>query len=93
LSSKFVIACFIVFSKSASTSFTCPTSSGTFPSKYLLTIETVLFKRFEKSFTKSKLYLSTKPSGVKIPSDETGICLIKKYFVASKPYLAINCSG
>ena len=65
------------FLYSSSTSFLFPLNSGTFPSKYLFVIDTVLFNRLLKSFTKSLLYLFTNSSGVNIPSDDVGICLIK----------------
>ena len=48
--------------------FIHPLYSGTFPSKYLFTIPIVLFNKFPKSLHKSKLNLSTKSSGVNIPS-------------------------
>ena len=76
-----------------STSFGVPLYSGTFPSKYLLTIDTVLFTKFPKSLHKSELYLSIKLSGVYNPSCDVCISLNKKYLVASTPYLLINFSG
>ena len=62
-------------SNSLSTSFNVPTYSGTLPSKYLLTIDTVLFTKFPKSLHNSELYLSTKSSGVYTPSCEIGTIL------------------
>ena len=47
------------------------------PWKYLLIIETVLFKRFPKELAKSELHLSTNCSGVKEPSCPNVTSLVK----------------
>ena len=63
------------------------------PPKYLFIIPIVLFKRFPKSLHKSKLNLSTNPSGVNVPSCPKDISLKIKYLKASSPYLSISGSG
>ena len=66
-----------VLIKSFANSSCSEATGATWPSWYWLIIETVLFNKLPKSLAKSKLTLSTKSSGVKIPSEPNGIARIK----------------
>ena len=70
--SSYFLPFLIHLSNDVSNSVIEPSYAGISPSKYLSIIATVRFNKLPRSFAKSKLIRSTKPSGVNTPSEPKG---------------------